>query len=153
MQQTTTKHKLKATYAPTKTINGDRDRIGQVITNFISNAIKYSPHSKDIIITTLSDKLNVTLSVQDFGQGIAKDKLEKVFERFFRVSGKNQDTFAGLGLGLFIASEIVKRQGGRIWVESKVGQGTTFYFSIPITKSKLINQQTNTLVEEEIKHE
>jgi two-component system, chemotaxis family, CheB/CheR fusion protein len=153
MQQTTTKHLLVTRIAPTKTIYGDRDRIGQVITNFISNALKYSPHSKEIIITTTANKESVTLSVKDFGNGIAKNKQVKVFDRFFRVSGKNQDTFAGLGLGLYIAAEIVKRHNGRTWVESEVNEGTTFSFSVPIKKSGIINQQKNILVEEEIKHE
>jgi PAS domain S-box-containing protein len=153
MQQTTIMHTLITNLAPTKTINGDRDRIGQVITNFISNAIKYSPHSKEIIVTSIVDKNTVTLSVQDFGHGITKEKQGKVFDRFFRVSGKNQDTFAGLGLGLYIAAEIVKRHGGRIWVKSKENVGSTFYFMLPIKKSGKTMQQTNTLVEEEIKHE
>ncbi len=153
MQQTTTKHTLVKKLTPTKTVNGDRDRIGQVITNLISNAIKYSPHSKEIIITTLAEENNITLSVKDFGHGIGKGKQEKVFDRFFRVSGKNQDTFAGLGLGLYISAEIVKRHGGRIWVESKEHDGATFSFTLPIKKSGVIIQQTNSLVEEEIKHE
>lgn len=153
MQQTTTLHKLITRLAPTKTVNGDRDRIGQVITNFISNAIKYSPHSKEIIITTNAKKESITLSVKDFGHGIAKEKQSKVFDRFFRVSGKNQDTFAGLGLGLYIAAEIVKRHGGQIWVESEVNKGATFSFTLPIKKSEPLNQQTNALIEEEIKHE
>jgi len=152
MQQTTTKHTLIKKLAPTKTVYGDRDRIGQVITNFISNAIKYSPHSKKIVITTLGDKESVTLRVQDFGVGVPKEKQKKVFDRFFRVSGLNQDTYAGLGLGLYIAGEIVKRHSGRIWVESSGKKGSTFCFSLPIKKG-MRKKQTNTLVEEEIKHE
>lgn len=153
MEQTTTKHKLVKILSSTKTVHGDRDRIGQVITNLISNAIKYSPYSKEIIITTKTQKNNMTLSVKDFGHGIAKEKQEKVFERFFRVSGKNQDTFAGLGLGLYISAEIVKRHSGHIWVESEENKGATFSFTLPIKKSGEIVQQTNSLVEEEIKHE
>lgn len=149
MQQTTTKHTIVTKFAMTQKVYGDRDRVGQVITNFISNAIKYSPLGKDIIIKTITDKKNVTLAVQDFGQGIPKEKQVKVFERFFRVSGKAQDTYAGLGLGLYIASEIVKRHGGRIWVESREGKGTVFYFTLPVKKSLILKKQTNTLVEEE----
>jgi len=152
MQQTTTKHTLIKKLAPTKTVYGDRDRIGQVITNFISNAIKYSPHTKKIVTTTLEDKDSVTLSVQDFGVGIPKEKQAMVFDRFFRVSGLKEDTFAGLGLGLYIAGEIVKRHSGRIWVESDGEKGSTFCFSLPIKKG-IRKNQTNTLVEEEIKHE
>lgn len=138
--------------APTKIVTGDRDRVGQVITNFISNAIKYSPHTKEIIITTLAKKDTVTLSVQDYGQGIPKEKQKKVFDRFFRVSGKNQNTFAGLGLGLFIASEIIKRHNGRIWVESERNEGSTFCFTVPIKNSRALLQQRKTLVEKGINH-
>ncbi|MDQ3099634.1 MAG: ATP-binding protein, partial [bacterium] len=152
MQQTTTKHTLIKKLATAKTVYGDRDRIGQVITNLISNAIKYSPHTKKIVITALGDKDSITLSVQDFGVGIPKEKQAMVFDRFFRVSGLREDTFAGLGLGLYIAGEIVKRHSGRIWVESDGKKGTTSCFSLPIKKGRRRNQ-TNTLVEEEIKHE
>jgi len=148
MQQTTTKHELTKKLAPPKTVYGDRDRIGQVITNFISNAIKYSPHTKEIMITTSEHTDSVTLSVQDFGIGIPKEKQGRVFDRFFRVSGLKQDTYAGLGLGLYIAGEIVKRHSGNIWVESNGKRGATFCFRLPIKKGKRKNQ-TNTLVEEE----
>jgi len=148
MQQTTTKHELTKKLAAPKTIYGDRDRIGQVITNFISNAIKYSPNTKEIIITSSEDKDSVMLCVQDFGIGIPKEKQEKVFDRFFRVSGLEQDTYAGLGLGLYIAGEIVKRHSGDIWVESNGKKGSTFCFRLSIKKGAR-KSQTNTLVEEE----
>ena len=148
MKLTTIKHHITTKIAPTKIINGDRDRIGQVITNLISNAIKYSPHDKKIIVTTSVDKSNVTLCIQDFGIGISKEKQSKVFDRFFRAGDAN-DTFAGLGLGLFISSEIVKRHGGRIWVNSIKDEGSTFCFTLPIKHDTTLHQQTNTLVEEE----
>lgn len=69
--------------------------------------------------------------MQDFGIGIAPEKHEHVFERFFRVSEPESKTFPGLGLGLFIAAQIIKRQGGRMWVESYEGVGSTFFFTIP----------------------
>jgi PAS domain S-box-containing protein/excisionase family DNA binding protein len=152
MQLTTTKHQLTKNFAATKTITGDRDRIGQVITNLLSNAIKYSPHGEKIFVTTAVTKKTVTLCVQDFGIGIPKGKQSKVFDRFFR-AGHADDSFAGLGLGLFISSEIVKRHGGRMWVESIEGKGSKFCFSLPMKHDTIINQQTNTLIEEEMKHE
>ncbi len=151
MQLTSTKHTIIKKLATTKTIYGDRDRIGQVIINLLANAIKYSPHSNKIIVTTSEDKENITLCVQDFGVGVPKEKQDKVFDRFFRVSGKKRDTFAGLGLGLYIAAEIIKRHSGRIWVESGRKKGSTFCFSLPIKKG-LWKKQTNSLVEEELKH-
>lgn len=132
LQRTTSRHVLELRLGKVPDIDGDRDRLGQVITNLLSNAIKYSPHSDRIIITTQNDNDTVYLSVQDFGIGIPRDKQAKVFEKFFRVSGPKQDTFPGLGLGLFISAQIVERLGGRIWVESETGQGSTFHLSLPI---------------------
>ena len=152
MQLTTTKHHLIKNLATKKAIHGDRDRIGQVLINLLSNAIKYSPHNKKIIITTAESKQDVTVYVQDFGIGIPKEQQGKIFERFFR-AGDAEDTFAGLGLGLFISTEIVKRHDGRIWVESTEGGGSTFYFSLPIKANKDRKNKINTLVKEEMAHE
>lgn len=134
MQLITQKHTLVVHGSVSQRIYGDRDRIGQVITNLISNAIKYSPRAGKIIISYRMKQNSIELSVQDFGLGIPKKKKEMVFERFFRVSGPNTQTFPGLGLGLYISSEIIKRQGGEIWVESVRGKGSTFYFSLPLLK-------------------
>jgi light-regulated signal transduction histidine kinase (bacteriophytochrome) len=73
-----------------------------------------------------------TVGVQDFGVGIAQEKQAQVFERFFRVSDPEHASFPGLGLGLYISAEIVKRHGGRIWVESSEGLGSTFFFTVPL---------------------
>ncbi|MBA3723387.1 MAG: PAS domain-containing sensor histidine kinase [Candidatus Levybacteria bacterium] len=136
LQLTTDRHNLIMELSQSTTMHGDRERTGQVITNLISNAIKYSPHSKKIIVKTEVDKDYITLCVQDFGVGIPKDKQDRVFEQFFRVSGEKQHTFPGLGLGLYISSEIIKRQGGKIWVESIIGKGSTFCFKLPRKRLK-----------------
>ncbi len=151
LQLTTEKHTIRKELNQSRSVYGDRNRIGQVITNLISNAIKYSPHSEKIVVNTSSDKNNVTLCVKDFGVGIPRDKLDKVFEQFYRVSGTKEITFPGLGLGLYVSSEIIKREGGKIWVESIKGKGSTFCFTLPINK-KVQKQQINTLKEEEVKH-
>lgn len=151
MQLTTERHTLHKKHQKIKNIYGDRERIGQVITNLISNAIKYSPHTNDINIITTVDKENVTLCVQDFGVGIPKDKLHRIFEQFFRVSGPNHNTVPGLGLGLYISSEIVKREGGKIWVDSIEGKGSTFCFRIPVKHKK--NTEKNKLATQDIQHE
>ncbi len=148
MELTTTKHSITKKIAGTKVINGDRDRIGQVITNLISNAIKYSLHDSSIIVTTSINKTSVGLCVQDFGIGISKEKQAKIFERFFR-AGDSDETFAGLGLGLFISSEIIKRHDGKIWVDSIKGKGSKFCFSLPFKHNTGLNRKTNTLMEEE----
>ena len=132
MQRTTRIHKIVTKLDKSLQMSGDRYRTGQVLTNLLSNAIKYSPHAKKIIVSSKIDQNLITVCVQDFGIGIKKDLLNKVFERFFRVSESKLNTFPGLGLGLYIAAEIIKRQGGTINVESTDGKGSTFCFSLPI---------------------
>jgi signal transduction histidine kinase len=152
VQRTTDRHMIIKELGPTRIVNGDRDRIGQVLTNFLTNAIKYSPQSDKIVVQTISDKAQVILSVQDFGIGIAQDKLPHIFERFYRVTGENQETYPGLGLGLYISSEIITRQKGQIWVESSVGKGSTFFFSLPVQNSEIVSSQVSNSIES-VKHE
>ena len=114
-------------------VNADRERIGQVLSNFLNNAIKYCPDSKKIVVDIENDEEMAICSVQDFGIGIRQDQHEKIFERFHRVSGSNLHTYPGLGLGLFIAKEIIERHDGKIWIESEEGKGSIFYFSLPLT--------------------
>lgn len=135
LQRTTDRHQLIEQYSPTGLIFADKERIGQVITNLITNAIKYSPKTDKIIISTQMKDEEVSVCVEDFGVGISEENLSKVFEQFYRVSGDMQHTFPGLGLGLYISSEIIKREGGRIWVDSQEGAGSRFCFSIPVHKT------------------
>jgi PAS domain S-box-containing protein len=137
LQRTTDKHTLIENYSPGVIVFGDKERIGQVVTNLITNAIKYSPHADTINICSAIKNNEVILSVQDFGIGIKEHELCKVFEQFYRVSSDMQHTFPGLGLGLYISSEIIKREGGRIWVTSTIGEGSTFCFALPVTGKKL----------------
>lgn len=113
-------------------IFADKERIGQVLINFLTNAIKYSSTSSEIIVNSIIDKDNVIVSVVDKGIGISKVNQDKIFERFFRVEGKNQNTFPGFGIGLFISSDIIRKHKGKIGVNSEPGKGSEFYFSIPI---------------------
>ncbi len=135
-QRTTKTHEIIKKLDKTCTVYADRERIGQVITNLINNAIKYSPKADSIIVKTVTTKSNVTLCVQDFGVGIPKRKQSKVFERFYQVDESTKESGAGLGLGLYISSEIITRQGGKIWVESLPGEGSTFCFSLLAEKGK-----------------
>jgi PAS domain S-box-containing protein len=116
-------------------VYADEDRIDQVITNFLSNAVKYAPESETITITI--DWLNdfVKVSVIDQGAGIPKEKLARLFERYYRAD-ENVQHVSGLGLGLYICKEIIERHEGRIGVESEVGKGTTFWFSLPQAANK-----------------
>ncbi len=110
---------------------GDRDRLGQVVLNLLSNAIKYSPRVQTVVVSLDATSEEVTVSVQDFGIGIPSHCQERVFERFYRGSGETEKNFPGLGIGLYIARQIVVQHGGRIWVESVPGQGSTFSFALP----------------------
>lgn len=115
---------------PELIVNADRARIEQVICNLITNAFKYSPDSDqvDIWYEALPGS-KVKLYVKDYGIGIPEDQLKGVFDRFYRVENTSQN-FSGLGLGLFICSEIIKRHDGEIGLDSKIGEGSTFWFII-----------------------
>ncbi|MDQ6843345.1 MAG: ATP-binding protein [Bacteroidota bacterium] len=131
MQLTTKIHFIYVNLAKTIPIYGDRDRIGQVLTNLLSNAIKYSPQSKKIEVTSANGKLHIKVCIRDYGIGIDKDKQGKVFERFYRVTGSKENTYPGLGLGLYISSEIIKRHKGLMSIQSARGKGATFCFRLP----------------------
>ena len=131
-QQMITSHKILVESEKIGNIYSDRHRISQVMSNLIGNAIKYSPDADRIHITTkVTDDDCVLFTVRDFGIGIPADKTEKVFEQYYRVSGSKEHTFPGLGLGLYISSEIIKRSGGKIFVNSIEGKGSEFCFLIP----------------------
>jgi PAS domain S-box-containing protein len=110
----------------------DRGRIGQVLINFLTNAIKYSPVSTIVEVNCEVDDDKVTVSVKDFGIGISKKDQKKVFERFYRVEGRDEKTFPGFGIGLFIASEIIRRHNWKIYLKSELGKGSVFSFEIPL---------------------
>lgn len=134
-QQMTSRHKIILNQSHVGTVYADRHRISQVMSNLISNATKYSPDADQVIVSTkLLDNM-VTFSVKDFGIGIPSDKQAKVFEQYYRVSGSKEHTFPGLGLGLYISSEIIKRSGGHIYVRSTEEKGSDFCFEIPKSKN------------------
>jgi PAS domain S-box-containing protein len=112
-------------------IRGDRQRLEQVCTNLISNAIKYSPKADKVMIHVSKEANEVKVAVTDFGIGIPKENLGRVFDRFYRVDGITHQ-FQGLGIGLYIAHEIITRHHGRIWAESEEGRGSTFFFTLPV---------------------
>jgi PAS domain S-box-containing protein len=133
--QSTTRHEIVAELAAPVTLVGDRDRIAQVVTNLLTNAIKYSPNADRVVVRTTLDADRVVVSVQDFGIGIPEEDKPYVFDRFYRVTTNGRDGYAGLGLGLYIAAEFIKRHNGTIWVESSLGQGTTIAFALPLGES------------------
>jgi two-component system, OmpR family, sensor histidine kinase VicK len=131
--QLTTKHKLILKGSVNCKIKGDRERIGQALTNLLTNAIKYSPKADKVLITLSKNTKQVKVSIRDFGIGIAKEFHHKIFERFFRVTDFDEKTYPGMGIGLFLSQEIIERHNGKMWVESKKGEGSTFYFTLPLS--------------------
>ncbi|CAM4278813.1 PAS fold-containing protein [Pedobacter westerhofensis] len=117
-------------------INADRDKIGQVITNLISNAVKYSPRGEIVELVCKQIDDTVQVSIRDDGMGIRAQDKDKLFERFYRVETVHTENISGFGIGLYLSSEIVKRHGGTIWVESEKGVGSTFFFSLPVYETK-----------------
>jgi PAS domain S-box-containing protein len=109
---------------------GDRYRLIQVVTNYLSNGIKYSNGKTDVILTIGDNESEITLSVKDEGLGISPKQLPYIFERFFRA--EKTKNLEGIGLGLYLCRQIIHSHNGRIWVESEEGKGSTFYFSIPL---------------------
>ncbi len=113
----------------------DADRLGQVLNNLLENALKYSSFDQPVIIRVArqtGSACEVVVSVQDFGSGIRAEDQALIFERFYRVAHESAERVDGLGLGLFIVSKIVAQHGGRVWLESKPGKGSTFFFSLPL---------------------
>ncbi|MGV8878510.1 MAG: PAS domain S-box protein [Sphingobacteriaceae bacterium] len=138
LQRTTGKHVITEHFLFTGHIYADRERVGQVITNLLTNAIKYSPNANEVIVHTRLQDQMVTLSVEDFGVGIPEEYRYKVFEQFYRVTESKQHTFSGIGLGLYISSEIINREGGKIWIDKSIeGKGSTFCIALPVDEDKL----------------
>jgi signal transduction histidine kinase len=112
-------------------MNGDPNRIEQVLINLLNNAIKYSPGNDKIEILLSHTESEVKIGIKDFGMGIASDKLTHIFSRFYRVEGTNH-TISGLGIGLYLSHEIITRHNGNLWVESELGKGSTFWLTLPL---------------------
>lgn len=112
----------------------DRLRVGQVITNLLTNAVKYAPGSLNIQVRLSEDMDNVYVSVADEGDGIPLDQQARIFERYYREPGADRKA-QGLGVGLYIAADIIARHEGRIWVESAARKGSVFHFSLPLAAS------------------
>jgi len=117
-------------------MSADPDRMNQVVTNILSNAVKYSPEGAHISLTALTAEESFELSITDTGMGIPKADLPRIFERFYRVDKARSRALGGTGLGLAIAKEIVEAHGGRISASSKVGHGTTMRISFPVPPSE-----------------
>lgn len=132
MQLTTDRHELVVQASATGcTIAGDRDRLEQVLTNLLGNAIKYSPEGGPIVVSLSCAGEQAVVRVQDHGLGVPASEHEAIFGLFYRSPDARTRQAGGMGLGLYISREIVRRHGGDIWVESAPDGGSTFAFGIP----------------------
>ena len=132
VQGTTQTHQLLLKETAEARVYGDRDRIGQVLTNLLTNAIKYSRDADQVIVRITAQEEHVVVSVQDFGVGIIQKDQQKIFEQFYQV-GEDTTTYPGLGIGLYISLNIIKRHQGRLWVQSCKGEGSTFSFQLALS--------------------
>jgi PAS domain S-box-containing protein len=139
VQATTTTHHLAVQGQTGVKVMGDPERLGQVFINLLTNAIKYSPQAERVVVHRglEAEKQQVEVRVQDFGIGIDPVHHQKIFERFYQVTDPEEKTYPGLGVGLYITSEIVTRHRGQMWVESRKGQGATFVVTLPRLEASL----------------
>lgn len=115
-----------------KSIYADKDKIGSVVSNLISNAVKYSDLDSTVLVQSVIKDNEVHVSVTDQGIGIEAHDLGKLFERFYRVESLQTKTISGFGIGLYLSAEIINLHNGKIWADSEYGVGSTFRFSIPL---------------------
>jgi len=130
-----TSHYISLAECAPITVYADRDKINSVISNLINNAVKYSPKDTTIQVACAVNKNEITISVKDEGMGIKPSDADKIFDRYYRVESNNTRHISGFGIGLYLSAEIIQRHGGRIWLESEPGKGSTFYFTLPLGKA------------------
>lgn len=123
-------YELKVTGDISIEVFADKYKIDQVVVNLVNNAVKYAPESKTIVLNVSEDETWIKVSVTDSGQGIPAAKIPHLFERYYRVDSSGFQ-YSGLGLGLYISADIIQRHGGKIGVESREGEGSTFWFTLP----------------------
>lgn len=129
---TITSHEIIFAPVEPTPVFADWDKIGQVVNNFISNAVKYSPNGSIINVACITTGQTVQVSVKDHGMGIKPGELDKLFDRYYRVENPNTKHISGFGIGLYLCKEIILRHDGKIFAESELGKGSVFYFTLPL---------------------
>jgi len=114
-------------------VNIDAKRIRQVLDNLIDNAVKYSTQGTEVLISARQVGRELVISIADQGSGIPAEELTNVFDRMYRIEQRLTSGVDGIGLGLYICQRLLEAHGGRIWAESKIGEGSTIYFTLPLT--------------------
>lgn len=132
-------YEIKLTGKVGQVVYGDESNLAQVVTNLISNAIKYAPESKKIMVHVAIVSEFVKVSVRDFGIGISIGEQAKIFDRFYRISDIQKE-YPGMGIGLYICDQIIRNHNGNLWVDSTPGEGSTFSFTLPINSNQSGNE-------------
>ena len=132
VQASTTTHEIIVEGRTDAYILGDKDRLGQVLVNLLTNAVKYSPQADKVVVRLFHEHNQAIVSVQDFGIGIDEAHHQQIFERFYQVNDLEERTYSGLGIGLYISKEIIDRHGGSITIKSHKGEGATFIVALPL---------------------
>jgi len=140
---TTPNHMIKIQGKSRMQVRGDWHRLSQVIENLLLNAAKYSPKKSKIILSIKQRGKDVLIAVKDSGVGIEKKHHNAIFQRFYRVYENEEKTFPGMGIGLYISHSIIIQHGGKMWVRSSKGRGSTFFFTIPYNRNqkKIVSQR------------
>ena len=131
MQLTSSTHEIVLNSCEPFEIEGDRLRLEQVLINLLDNAIKYSPGGEEVLVRVALEAKHVIVCVQDYGVGIDKNHVNRLFDRYYRTDNTAM-RFEGLGLGLFISADVIQRHYGTYWLESEPGKGSSFYFRLPL---------------------
>lgn len=138
----TSKHEFAVDFDPElPTIVADADKVDQILTNLTNNAIKYSPNGGTITVSGRKSDGRVRVAVTDQGMGIPKEHLDKVFDRFHRIDNRDTRKVGGTGIGLYLVRHLVEAHGGKIWVESEVGKGSSFIFELPKCPPQFENEE------------
>jgi len=132
ISMTSPSHQIKLIPCTRLAVNADRGKIGSVITNLLSNAVKYAPKARKIEVNCKQVNGMAEVSVKDEGIGVGIDDIDKLFDRYYRVTSTHTRNIAGFGIGLYLSADIIKQHGGHIWAESELGKGSTFYFTLPL---------------------
>ena len=133
-RKSVTTHVITVTGTCSRDVRADKSRIAQILINLVSNAVKYSPQAKRVVVHLRARNGKCEVSVQDFGAGIAKSEHRDIFTRFFRSKDAESGDVVGTGLGLYIAKSIIKKHRERIWLKSRSGKGSTFFFTVPLSR-------------------
>lgn len=134
------------TVDPLPPVWADQDRVEQILAALLDNAVKYAPEGGPIVVRARSRGLHQQVSVSDAGMGIPEEHLSRIFEKFHRVDTSDAKETYGHGLGLYLARRLVEVQGGKMWAESQLGEGSTFHFTLPMSPGGLEAAMSGTLV-------